>query len=167
MNINENPRIIAIPFRHELNEDQKVFDRWKGGDLLFSPDELSPISDNILKTREVSLSAFAYNIFINPQDDEDTNRKICLNSGYTINSHLRYVFTENLLDVYYDKIRNGWWEDFCNRIYWGDSKKASRLKEQMLNLPKNQYYWQFFHKEEYQRLYYHQIYEEWKASHRK
>ena len=164
MNINVNPSIIAIPFRHDAIEDQKIIDRWHGGQLLFTVDELSPISDLILDSKEISLSAFAYNLFVNPQDNEATNRKMCKNQGYTIKPHLRYVFTEKILEMYFDKIRNGWWEDFCNRIYWGDSKKAISLKQQMIELPRNMYYWQYFHKEDYRRLYYHQTDEEFKAS---
>lgn len=164
MDINRNPRIVAIPFKHDLIENQKVIDRWKGGKLLFSTDELSPIANLILASKEISLSAFAYNLFVNLKDNEDYNRDVCTRMGYSINPHLRYVFTEKLLDMYYDKIKNGWWEDFCKRIYWGTSKKTMNLKQQMLDLQKNSYYWQYFHKEEYSRLYYHQIYEEFKAS---
>lgn len=164
MNINVNPRIVAIPFRHDVIEDQKIIDRWKGGQLLFTADELSPISDLILDSKEISLSAFAYNLYINPQDNEAINREMCLNQGYTVNPRLRYVFTEKNLEMYFDKIRNGWWEDFCNRIYWGNSKRAVSLKQQMIELPRNMYYRQYFHKESYRRLYYHQIDEEFKAS---
>lgn len=162
--INNNPKTVAIPFRHNPVEDQKIIDRWNGGELLFAEDELSPVSDLILKTKDISLSAFAFNLYVNPQDNEAENRQICSDMGYTVNPNLRYVFTEKLLDLYYDKIKNGWWKDFCDRMYWGDSAKAKRLKQQMLDLPGNGYYCQYFDKNEYRRLYYHQIDTEFKAS---
>lgn len=164
MNINGNGSVVAIPFRHDAVENQKIVDRWQGGQLLFAPDELSPIADIILTSKVISLSAFAYNLYVNPQDNEAENREICTRQGYAIEPHLRYVFTEELLEMYFDKIRNGWWEDFCNRIYWGDSKKALSLKQQIIELPRNMYYRQYFDKGEYRRLYYHQIDEEIRAS---
>jgi hypothetical protein len=162
--IDVNDIVVAYPFRHDDVENQKIFDKWQGGALLFPDDELSSISQQILDSKEVSLRGFAYNLYVNPGDDMDANLKKCKRYGIKVNKNLHYVFTKDSLDKYYRNICNGWWENFCNQIHFGcDEEKAKKIKTSLLELHKNPNYKQFFNKDYYDRLYYHQLYDERKA----
>jgi hypothetical protein len=155
--IDVNEAVVAYPFRHEAVENQKIFDRWQGGALLFPDDELSSISQQILDSKDVSLRGFAYNLYVNPRDDMNANLEKCERYGINVNKNLHYVFTEALLDKYYRNICNGWWENFCNQINFScNEEKAKKMKTSLLELPKNHNYEQFFNKDYYDRLYYHQ-----------
>lgn len=162
-NINTNVNIIAIPFRHDKAENQKIYDKWNGGKLLFEKDELTDISKEILDSKEISLTAVAYNLYVNPNSKESEIRKICSDKGYSINPHLKYVFDEKNLEMYYEKIKSGWWTQFAERIYWGDSSKAVKLKQEMAELSRALEYWQYFDKADYSKLYYPQINDELQA----
>jgi hypothetical protein len=162
--IDVNGIVTAFPFRHNAVENQKIFDTWQGGALLFPDDELTAISQQILDSDEVSLRGFAYNLYVNPFDDMEANLKKCERYGIKVNKNLYYVFSEDSLDKYYSNICNGWWENFCNQIHFScNAEKAKKIKTSLLELPKNPNYEQFFNKDYYKRLYYQQRCNECKA----
>ena len=56
-------------------------------------------------------------------------------------------FTPAELDEYYQDIKNGFWEEFCNKIYFA-GKNGEKLKTAFLNIPnREEYKWAFLKKQ--------------------
>ena len=73
--------------------------------------------------------------------------------GIKIDWHEKKFFTEDMLKQYYENIKNGWWEEFCNQIAFEDENEKE-LMESLLALPKNPHYRQFFEPNQLRFLHY-------------
>ena len=155
--VNELPNIWALPFRHDFMSNSQIFTAFDKGKTLFPEDGINDIAKEILQDNQVSLKAFAYNLYVNPSDDKTKNEERCNRKGVIINPNLNRVFNKESLDYYYESIKQGWWFDFCEHIYFGDDDQSKLMKDALLKLPGNPYYEQYFNPEYYDLLYYHQV----------
>lgn len=153
--INRNAAMVAFPFRHDAAANDEIYRRWQGGALLFPADELQPLAEEIRLSGEVSLDAFAYNLYANPLDNEVDNRRDLQAEGVTVNPHLRRQFTPATLTGYYADIRNGWWEHFCSQIYFGTSEAERSMAKAMRALPSDPHYAHYFDPTAWPLLNYH------------
>lgn len=142
--------VTPFYFKHDYMASKHVFEKMNGGKALFPEDSLSGIAQDILTSNEVSGETFALNLYSN-SEDYSTNLKRLEKLNMKVNWHKRMIFTPDLLKPFYDDIKNGYWEQFCKIIYFG-GKNDSGLREQMLQLPKDEHYRQFFELEEWERL---------------
>ena len=64
--------------------------------------------------------------------------------GIKVDKSIKPRFDHDLIDKYFEEIKNGWWQDvFCRDIYFGSSDGI--VYENMLkHLPNNQNYAQYF-----------------------
>ena len=61
----------------------------------------------------------------------------------TVDDTYHPAFTPDLIDKYYDSIKEGWWEEFCSDIYFygGD---GALYKDCLMRIPKQKRYkWAF------------------------
>jgi len=145
--------VFPIFFRHDINCAKEIFRLNDSGKKLFPADDLSRLAQDIQHSNSVSGEVFAYNTYIN-QEDLDINRKKLLDMGIVIDWHRRKCFTPGLLKQYYENIRNGWWEQFCNNIVFID-KDDEKMKESLLLIPQNPHYKQYFDPRQLELLHYY------------
>lgn len=138
------------PFRHDSHVSRHCFDLMKEGKQLFPEDTISPIAQKILQSNEIPGQVFARNLYCN-QEDMRTNLERLERSGMTVRWDKISVFTPDTLKPFYEDLKNGLWENFCNRIYFGGSEGA-RLRESMLRIPANPHYRHFFDLREWSRF---------------
>ena len=142
-------------FRHDPKCSAIIFDRMKQGELLFPKDDLAEISNEIRHSNSVTGTSFSNNLYHN-QDEMQVNLGRLKDMGIKIDWHEKKFFTEDMLKQYYENIKNGWWEDFCNPIVFED-KDEKELMESLLTLPKNPHYCQFFEPNQLRFLHYFNI----------
>lgn len=139
-------------FKHEAACSRKVFELQKEGKRLFPIDDVQPYAQEILKSQEITGTVFANNLYTN-QDDYVLNLQRLTNKGIRVNWHKRWMFTKDMLHSYYQDIKNGLWEKFCNQISFVDEHEKE-LKESLLNIPKDSHYRQYFLENEFDKLQY-------------
>lgn len=144
-------------FRHESACSRKVFELQKEGKKLFPKDDVQPYAQEILHSHEITGGVFANNLYTN-QDDYAKNSQVLTNKRIEVNWHKRWMFTKEMLHSYYQDIKNGLWEDFCNQISFVDEHEKE-LKDSLLNIPNNPYYRQYFYEDEFDKLQYAALYE--------
>ncbi len=153
--------VIPYFFRHDSKCSEIIFNMMKQGEFLFPTDDLSSYSNKIRHSNSVTGQAFCNNLYTN-QDDMRVNMRRLKELGVKVDWHNRRVFTIDTLNQYYENIRNGWWEEFCNKIAFVDTDEKV-LMESLLSLPKDPYYSQYFNPKELDRLHYISIQERDKA----
>ena len=145
-----NELVSPLLFRHDAEVSRRIFERMKGGKLLFPDDNIAEHAREIQESNEVSGETYALNLYSN-QEDAHINEKRLSELGFKINWHKRMLFTPDTLDTFYSDMKNGYWEVFCNQIFFG-GKNGQQLKESLLNIPRNSDYSHFFLKNEWDRL---------------
>ena len=141
-NIPVEKKVKPFFFRHDSKCSAIIFEKMKQGELLFPKDDLSVLSNEIRHSNSVTGISFCNNLYHN-QDEMQINLGRLKDMGIKIDWHEKKLFTEDMLKQYYENIKNGWWEEFCNPIVFED-KDEKVLMESLLNLPKNPHYRQFF-----------------------
>ena len=148
--------VEAFYFRHVPDLSLRIYSEMNHGTDLFPEDLLAPYAREILDDNSISGQAFAYNLYVNPSDDMQTNLNRIWNLGYEVDFHKAWIFTEEMLDPYYRDIKNCVWEAFCRQIYI-EGKDAERIKDSLLTIPHRPEYAQYFDRREFGRLQYHAI----------
>lgn len=142
INFNDNVRVKWVKFRHNARVSEYYRRLFKNGASLFPEDILSQHwksrNANIVSDRSVVL-----NMIMN--DWKDSKSKVMRElsaRGLSIRKYL-VAFTTDELHAYYKDIKNGFWEDWCSRIYFnGDRNDA--FKNAMISVVKNpDYAWAF------------------------
>ena len=159
---NINTNLQAYYFRHDAECSQKIFDLLDGGKALFPADELGEHAKAIKEKKEVSFVSFANNLYSNPQDTLNGNLERCSAKGITVNPNLNYCFTPDMLSSFFADVKNGIWEQYCASIHFPCSD-GNRLKEELLALPKNANYRQYFDIRYYDKLFYHTLEDKFRA----
>lgn len=154
--IDINKIITKIYFKHDAACSRQIFQMMDKGKRLFPKDELVEVSEIINKSDKVSLVSFAENLYANPIDTLDKNMALCSSKGITIDSSFAYHFTPEMLKGFFEDIKNNRWEEFCRPIHFY-FKDGEKLKEELLALPKNENYQQYFDLRYYERLFYHSL----------
>ena len=91
------------------------------------------------------------NIYTNQENFEENLAE--LNSqGVCVNWHKQHHFSNELLKLLDEELKNGLWEQFCNQICFADIRKGEAMFESLLQLPKNQAYAHYFKMSEYNRI---------------
>lgn len=150
--ISSNPSVKKKYFRHSAEESKKCFDKMAQGNRLFPKDELEEPSKRILNDTTISNEVLQKNLQQNGDSNINKAIKFIEDSGYNIVLNKQIIFTYEDLASYYHDIKNGYWEDFCNQIYFGNNYYESILKEKLLKLPKEEDYIRYFESEYYDKL---------------
>lgn len=114
------PEVTSIFFRHNSAISEEIFRESSNGEEYFATDILQMAwKDRLCQRRDnriVSRKTVEYNAAMNGETVETITQKlkeidICVDD---------YVpsFTSDELDIYFDSIRNGWWDVFCNDIHF-------------------------------------------------
>lgn len=160
LNINEMVR--PLPFRHDAECSKQIFDKLNGGKVLFPKDELAQYAQQINNSNEVSFVSFADNLYANPQDTMQGNLERCERKGITVNPNLKYCFTPDMLEEYFADVKNGIWERYCSPIHF-PCAEGTKLKDELLALPKDEHYRQYFERRYYDKLFYHNLEDKYRA----
>lgn len=144
--------VSAYYFRHDADCSRKIFELQKQGYSLFPKDDIQPYAQEILNSQEVTSTAFVNNLYTN-QENSEVNLAKLNKKDINVNWGKRWCFTPDMLRSYYQNIKNGLWEEFCNQIAFVD-KNELQLKESLLKIPKSPYYRQFFDEREFEKLQY-------------
>ena len=139
-------------FRHDSKCSAIIFEKMRQGELLFPKDDLSALSNEIRHSNSVTGISFCNNLYHN-QDEIQVSLDRLKDMGIKIDWHEKKFFTEDMLKQYYENIKNGWWEEFCNQIAFEDENEKE-LMESLLALPKNPHYRQFFEPNQLRFLHY-------------
>lgn len=141
--------VKPIYFRHDAGVSRHFFQKMDG--KLFPNDGICEKAKEILQGNEISGLTFALNLYSN-QEYLSTNWEELESMGIRVNWHKQLYFTDDMLQVLENDLKNGLWEQFCNQIYFADKEKGKMMHESLLRLPNNPAYAHYFKKDEYKRI---------------
>lgn len=152
-NFNSFPQVHKVFFRHNDELAQKIFKESGNGSKYFPADILQIQWKRFTKEFKcnpaVSLDAVKINVQDNIQHHETVQsiiRKLNKNYNITVDKDRTPCFDEDLLDKYYEDIRNGWWQDvFCKDIYFVGSDGIV-YKDMLMKAPSCSRYKAFFYR---------------------
>lgn len=130
---NKLPNVHWVYFKHNRNIADEIYTRLNEGRKLFPQD----ILETHWKSRSNPLSISKEAIARNHKKNEETPIYILKRQAKEHGFEIRKTppkFTTEELDVYYQDIKNGFWEVFCNQIYFA-GKNGDKLKNALLHLP--------------------------------
>ena len=136
------PEVRMFYFRHKNSVSDEIFKKSDNGRKYFAMDILKESWKTTYKNRWVnrivSEDAVRLNVLFN---NGETFESICEKlkaEGIEIDKH-KPEFSQELLNDYFDSIKNGWWEEFCSDIYFlgGD---GALYKDCLMKIPKNPKY---------------------------
>lgn len=142
-NFNNHPRLTAVKFRHNAHISQRIFESYEHGKYLFPDDILMKHWRRENKDRKLlSEISLEYNHRENPNKSKDQLRSMMEEKGYQFKKNKPHFNEEEIKD-YYLSIKDGFWEEFCSKIYIPEDKDGSFM-ETLLNAPNNpDYMWAF------------------------
>lgn len=144
INFNNNPFVKWKFFRHDPQISLDIFEKANRGEKYFPKDELSTLVNRIKNSHILSWQAFNLNLKQNPKDNPSENLKLCLKEQLVIDSNRSHItFNEQEKEMFRQKIQNGFWEKFCDKIIF-PGKNGEQLKAEFENLPNNPLYAHFF-----------------------
>lgn len=150
-NFNEFSQVHKVFFRHNPSISKKIFDESKNGVNYFPSDILQVQWKRFLKQFEenptVSLEAVKFNVKDNASHHEtikNISRKLEKMYGIKVDKNRTPTFDADLMDKYYEDMKNGWWQDvFCKDIYFV-SADGIVYKDMLMQVPNNTRYARFF-----------------------
>lgn len=141
-NFNDIQRVKWVKFRHKTKVSEHYYKLFDGGKKLFPCDILESHwkarNPNIISDRTVIL-----NMIMNDYRESKSQISKELSArGLSIRKY-PVTFTPDELHQYYQDIKNGFWEDWCSRIYFnGDTQ--GKFKDALIAVVKDpQYEWAF------------------------
>ena len=130
-------------FRQDAAITKRVYDAAMGGSIYFPEDELSSLAGRIRNAKVLPWEPFELNLEENPNDDRETNVKLCGDEGLTFSSVAPHIdFTEEEKSIFRNRIANGFWQDFCSMIVF--PKHHERLMEELLRVSEREEYKKYF-----------------------
>lgn len=150
-NFNELPQVHKVFFRHDPAISQQIFEESNNGEKYFPSDMLQVQWKRFLKQFDdnpvVSLEAVKINVHDNRNHNETVKNIICkLEKLYGIKTDTDRLpaFDSDLMDQYYEDMKNGWWQDvFCKDIYFV-SEDGLVYRDMLLQVPKDPRYSKYF-----------------------
>ena len=141
--LNKYSNVEYVTFNHNAELSQKIFDMMLGGKLLFPDDILARHWNTYNKNQKfVSKSAMVLNSIINSHEKYSLLVDAIKEYGYEIKNY-KPSFNPEELTEYYQDVKNGFWEEFCTKIYL-PADKNGKLREQLLRVESsNDYKWAF------------------------
>lgn len=150
-NINNNQTIKKHFFKQSKVASQFYYDKMDNGNYLFPKDELGDIAKKIINDKEISLIALSDGCLFNKDKELYKTLETIRELGYNIDPTRKIIFTESDLNNYYENIRNGSWEQFCDKVYFA-GEDGNKLKEALLKLPNHNTYIQYFNKKYFNKI---------------
>lgn len=139
---NKLPKVKYVFFEHDNNISKEIFKKMEGGKQLFPDDILQEHWKKRHAPKLISEKTLDYNYFINYRIPKKVLRQQAINQGFTIGGY-DVKFTSSELNKYYIDIENGFWEEFCDKIYF-TGKYGDKYKECLLDIPNQPLYkWAF------------------------
>lgn len=150
-NFNLFPQVHKVFFRHHPHISQRIFTDTKNGEAYFPSDILQKqwkrFMQHFAADPVVSLEAVKLNVRDNVAHHEtikSITRKLEKLYDIKVDSKRIPAFDADLMDSYYEDMKNGWWQDvFCKDIYFA-SADGIVYKDMLLNLPSDQRYAKYF-----------------------
>lgn len=150
-NFNEFSQVHKVFFRHDTSISQQIFKKSKNGENYFPSDMLQIQWKRFLKQFEespvVSLEAVKINVMDNAIHHEtikSISRKLENLYGIMVDKDRIPTFDADLMDKYYEDIKNGWWQDiFCKDIYFV-SEDGIVYKDMLMQVPNDARYARYF-----------------------
>lgn len=143
------PEVSAIYFRHDSNIAKRIFAGAHNGKDYFADDLLQHAWNDRLKKRfeekVVSKEAVKLNVKRNPTESFSNIVRKLDDFGISVDDS-KPCFSEEEMEMYYADIKNGWWEEFCDNIYFNGAD-GELYREVMKTVPKmSEYKWAFYKK---------------------
>lgn len=150
-NFNEFSQVHKVFFRHDPSISQQIFEKSNNGENYFPSDILQVQWKRFLKQFEdnptVSLEAVKINVKDNAVHHEtikSISRKLEKMYGIKVDKNRTPAFDADLMDKYYEDMKNGWWQDvFCKDIHFV-SGDGIVYKDMLMQVPKDTRYARFF-----------------------
>lgn len=150
-NFNEFSQVHKVFFRHDSSISQQIFEKSKNGENYFPSDMLQIQWKRFLKQFEetpvVSLEAVKINVMdnaIHHETKKSISRKLEKMYGIMVDKDRIPTFDADLMDQYYEDIKNGWWQDvFCKDIYFV-SEDGIVYKDMLMQVPNDTRYARYF-----------------------
>ena len=141
------PEVSALYFRHDAKISQDIFDQSNNGEEYFADDLLQHAWKDRFSARRdnkvVSRKAAELNASRNNATLEDTIYKL-QSIGIAVDDY-EPAFTKEELDIYYESIKNGWWQEFCDDIHFYGAEDEL-YRQSMKDIPQNPKYIKYFTK---------------------
>ena len=147
MDLKTMPQVKKFYFRHHPDVSDEIFKQSNNGKKYFTMDILEEAWTTEYKKRLedgiVSADTVRLNVSRNLGETFDSISQKLKARNITIDDTYHPAFAPDLIDKYYDSIKEGWWEEFCNDIYFygGD---GALYKDCLMRIPKQKRYkWAF------------------------
>lgn len=143
--LKKHPLVHRIYFRHDPAIVQRIFNAADKGAKYFPDDALQAAWKHTyadrLKRGIVSADAIRLNVSRN-QGETFQSIVAKLGNKVTVDNHTP-SFPQELIDAYYQDIRNGWWQEFVSDIHFigSDGPMYKKLLEEIPSRP--EYRWAF------------------------
>lgn len=150
-NFNEFSQVHKVYFRHDPSISKQIFEESRNGEKYFPSDILQVQWKRFLKQFEknpvVSLEAVKTNVKDNAVHHETIKSISCKlekKYGIKVDEDRIPAFDADLMDQYYEDMKNGWWQDvFCKDIHFV-SGDGIVYKDMLMQVPKDTRYARFF-----------------------
>ena len=141
------PQVKKFYFRHNPTVSDEIFKQSDYGKKYFTMDILEEAWKTEYKQRLengiVSADTVRLNVSRNPGETFESISKKLKERNITVDDSYHPSFSAELINKYYDSIKDGWWEEFCSDIFFhgGD---AALYKDCLMRIPKRpEYKWAF------------------------
>lgn len=149
VNFNQLPQVHKAFFRHDDTLSQQLFNESHAGADYFPVDALEKmwkrkLHSNLTEAR-VSYKSVEEDVANNKGETFETIKKKLEDSHITVDMSYVPQFDDDLIDEYYENIRQGWWQEvFCRDVHFAGSD-GILYKNALLDLPNRpEYRWAFY-----------------------
>lgn len=142
------PEVKAIYFRQNADISKEIFKKSNDGEEYFSNDILQRAwKDRFCARRDnkvVSMRTVEYNVSLNDGSSKDSIVEKLNSIGITVDDYIP-KFTDEELDEYYQSIKNGWWQTFCEDIHFYGAEDEI-YRQALRELPQRPEYKKYFYR---------------------
>ena len=147
MDLKTMPQVKKFYFRHHPDISDEIFKQSNYGKKYFTMDILEEAWKTEYKQRLengiVSADTVQLNVSRNPGETFESISKKLKDRNITVDDSYHPSFSEELINKYYESIKDGWWEEFCSDIYFYGGDTAL-YKDCLMRIPERpEYKWAF------------------------
>lgn len=148
IDLNTLPEVRAVYFRHDKAISDRIFQESNKGQEYFAMDilekEWKAEFEQRMRNLIVSADAVRINVSRNTGETYDSICKKLADKNVRVDNSYTPCFSQDLLDEYYQDIKNGWWEEFCKDIFFYGAD-GILYKNALMDLPnREEYRWAFY-----------------------
>lgn len=149
LNFNNLPEVHKVFFRHDPQISKAIFDLNKCGDKFFPVDSLEMAwkrkMDEMKDQKKISLDAVQYNVSLNDGETIESIERKLKSYDILVDRSYKPQFKPEELYLYYNAIMHeGFWENFCENVYFFGND-GELFKQDLIRIPeKEQYKWAFY-----------------------